>query len=156
MTATISASNGSKFYIGTASDVFNQTLATAAVYTQVKKVQTMPEFGDTATPIAFTGVDDNREVMIKGTSNAGTSTVNVGYVAGDPGQLLMDAAQASRSNYFFKIVENDMPVGGTAPTTVYLWGMVMSRKRKIGAANAVVMVDYGMTINDAPIEVQAA
>lgn len=153
---TISAVNGSKFYIGTASDINNQTLAVAAVYTQVKQVSTMPDYGDTATPVPFLAVDSGREIMLKGTQNGGTSNVTCGYVAGDAGQAAMDAAELSHSNYFFKIVMNDQPVGGTAPTTVYLWGMVTSKRKKGGAANSVEMVDYTIAINDAPIEIQAS
>ena len=155
-TATISTVNGSKFFIGSAADVNTQTLAVAATYTQVKQVSTMPDYGDTATPINFLAVDSMRELVLKGTQNGGTSSLTCAYVAGDPGQAAMDAAEIAKGNYFFKIQMNDMPVGGALPTVVYLWGMVMSKRKKGGAANGVEMVDYTIAINVAPIEIQAS
>ena len=155
-TSTISAVNGSKFFIGPAADVNTQTLAVAATYVQVKQVSTMPDYGDVAVPINFLAVDSMRELVLKGTQNGGTSSISCAYVAGDPGQLAMDAAEIAKNNYFFKIQLNDMPIGGALPTVTYLWAMVMSKRKKGGAANGVEMVDYTIAINDVPFEIQAS
>lgn len=157
MSSQISAANGAKFYIGPAADnpPVDGPSAASLTYVQVKKVETLGDFGDTAQGVTFTALDDQRVEKTKGARDAGDMTLTVGFIAGDQGQAAMDAAEATASNYVFKLVANDEPINGTAPTTTYLYGLVSSNKRQYGAANNVVRIMYSIALNAAPIEVQA-
>ena len=153
----ITPANGARLYIGPAADTPpTQTAAAALTYVPVRKTETFGDFGDSAQAVTFTSTDDQRVTKVKGALDAGDMTVTVGYLAGDPGQQAMDAAETSSHNFVFKITLNDTPVGGTAPTTTYLWGMVTSNRRQYGAANNVIRIQYSIALNAAPIEVQAS
>lgn len=167
MSAQVSAANGTKFYIATSTsgqtvspqafDVppADATTAAALTYTQVRKVETIGDFGDTAQSVTFTALDDERTEKSKGARDAGDLTLTVAYIAPDPGQRAMDAAEAQDANFVFKIVANDEPIGGAAGTTTYLYGLVTQNKRQTGAANNVTRIMFSIALNAAPIEVPA-
>ncbi len=157
MSKQISAANGATFFIGPASDLppVDGPTASALTYVQVKKVETIGDYGDTAQGVTFTALDDQRVEKTKGARDAGDLTLTCAFIAGDPGQMAMDAAEATANNFVFKVVLNDEPINGVAPTTTYLFGLVSSNKRQVGAANNVLRIMYSISLNAAPIEIQA-
>lgn len=147
--ALITAS-GTKIFIGpVASDAVDTVAEFAALtgYVEVKKVESYGDFGDESAAVTFNSVGGGRIEKAKGSKDAGTLALTVGYVPDDPGQLAMELAETSIENFAFKVV---FPDGETQ----YFRGLVMSRRRNVGTADNVIKRTFNIGINseifDAP------
>lgn len=127
----------------------------ALTWTKIGSVEDLGEFGDEASEITFSSLDDRRVQKFKGTFDAGTVTVQTGSDPTDAGQLAMIEAFATDFDYPFRVTLNDaLTVGGT-PTTLYFAGKVMSKRRNVGDVENVVRQSFPVGINTEIIEVPA-
>lgn len=144
--ADIITSSGTRIYIGaagvsTAYDTLAEFLAVSA-WTEVGLVESIGEFGDKSNTVTFAAINDSRMRKAKGVKDAGEFTITVAHDPSDLGQLAMEAAQASTSNFIFKVVLPD--VGATAK---YFLGLVQSQPLNIGGNDNVVRKNYVVAIN---------
>lgn len=145
-----------KVYIGTTTAAADETDFAADTYTEITPVETIGDFGDTATDVPFTGLSDGRTQHLKGSKDAGTMQLTCGWDSSDAGQTALKAAFASPNDYNFKILFNDAPEGGTGSVT-YFRGKVMSFSRVLGTGpNNVIKLQANIGINSDQIEVPAS
>jgi hypothetical protein len=90
---------GTKVSIGTSADVdFTGTeteiLAdfAADTYLVIAETETISDFGDTATDVAFTGLGDARTRHLKGSSDGGMAQITCADEPSDPGQAAVKIA----------------------------------------------------------------
>lgn len=150
---------GAQIYIGgvtatqttdfTASDFVSES------WTEIDGWETAGVVGDAAQVITTQLINRNRDVKQKGTRNAGSMQNTFAHVQGDTGQAAMVTAEASSSNYAFKIEYDDVPSGGSLPTTVYFVGLVTTWQRQNGQANTVRMYNGNIEINSNVVTVAA-
>lgn len=148
--ALITAS-GTKFFIGPATSEATDTAAAFAAltsYVEVKKVESFGDFGDESAAVTFNEVGAGRISKAKGSKDAGTIALTVGYAPSDPGQIAMEAAQASNENFAFKVIFPDGSIQ-------YFLGLVMSKRRNIGTADNVLKRVFNVGINSEIIDVAA-
>ena len=140
--AIITAS-GTKIFIGpVAADSVDTAAEFKALmgFVEVKNVESYGDFGDESAAVTFNSVGAGRIQKAKGSRDAGTLALTVGFVPDDPGQIAMEAAEKSISNYAFQVV---FPDGSSQ----YFRGLVMSRRRNVGSANDVLKRVFNIGIN---------
>jgi len=147
----ISTTAGAKVSISTTAVDTSVTDTTAEfvalTYTEVKQVESLGDFGDTANLVTFTSLADARVRKIKGSRDAGEVALVVAYVADDPGQVLVIAAEKTKSNYAIKVELADKGVGsGAVNTTIYFAGPVNSAAFSVGEADNVVRLNVNVPI----------
>lgn len=149
-------STGTKVFIGTT--VACDTLAEfqADTYVEVKQLAKIGDFGDEATEIDATTIEDARKRTIKGVRDAGTFELEVNYEEADPGQSAMRVAAATDLDYNLKLVLNNKPTPTGTPTEVYLRVAVLSQRVIVGEGNGVLKQQFKCAINEAPISKPAA
>lgn len=156
---TIFATNGAKFYIGTAiedqSTDFDAADFTGQSWTEVKHTENLGSAGDTSSEISIDLIGQQRTKRLKGTRNAGTMEVVAGLDAGDPGQIALIAAERVIHDYAFRIVLNDAPAGGTPSERLFI-AKVGSATEAYDAANNVVKFNASLWINSNIVKVNAA
>lgn len=151
---SVNTASGVKISIGAANSDRNTLLAvyTADTYVAIGEVEDLGEFGDTSATINFTALSDGRVRKFKGPRDAGVLNVVVGDDIGDVGQIAMEAAEATHFDYNFKVELNDALTLAGNNSTHYFIGKVMSKKRTVGNASAIVkrtfMVDVNSKITD--------
>lgn len=149
---------GSKLYIG---PVAGPTVDTKAeyeglAYVECGEIEDMGEIGDKANEIKFTSVGDRRVRKFKGSFDAGTMSITVGFDPADDGQVAVLAAFASDDDYAFKITLNDAPPDSDGgETTMYFRGKVMSKPLTIGTAENVVKRKFDIGVNSEVLEIDA-
>ena len=158
--ADLYAVAGAKIFIGgtkatqttdfTASDFSGET------WTEVDGWETAGAIGDTAAVITTQLINRNRDVKQKGTRNAGQMQNVFAFVNGDAGQAAMETAEAATDNYAFKIEYDDIPSGGSTPTTQYFVGLVTTWQDANGTANNVRKKNGTIEINSNVVTVAAA
>lgn len=152
---------GTKLYIGSAmAEVDDDRVLSdfsGLTYVEVKNTTNLGNFGDTSAQITSDEIGRDRTVKAKGTRNAGTMSVICNNNPTDPGQLAMHAAEASPSDYAFKIVFPDAPATGSAPvgSTRYFAAKVMSDPEDLGTANNFATVTFNLDINSNIVKVAA-
>ena len=135
---------GSKIYIGgvlaaKATD-FVVGDFTSQTWVEVDGWETAGTVGDTSEIIATPLINQGRVVKIKGTNDAGEMENTFASYPTDPGQIAMNAAQKTKSNYAFRVVWSD-------GVTEYFIAMVGSRARSGGGANDAQMRAFTLAIN---------
>ncbi|RKD68971.1 hypothetical protein [Rhizobium sp. WW_1] len=144
---------GAKIYIGPAGVVPDDDVEasdfTSVTWTEIKGWQNMGAVGDTATLITEAVISAKRDLKAKGTRNAGSMQNNFIILPTDAGQIALIAAEATEHNYPFKIVHDDAPPTGTAPTgtTKYFYGIVMSANEQGGGANTARLLQGNIEVN---------
>lgn len=154
---------GCKFFIGSAAiedqdDDFIATDFDAVTWVEVKGWVTMGASGDAATLVTSDQIGNKRTKKAKGTRNAGSMENVFDVIADDPGQLALVAAEQTDDNYPFRIVYNDTPTTGPAPTpseSLFI-GLVMSRSRAGGGANDPRRMNSTVEINSNVVAVPAS
>ena len=158
--ADLYAVAGTKIYIGgtkaTQTTDFVASDFSGESWTEIDGWETMGAIGDAAQSIVTQLVNRGRDLKQKGTRNAGSMQNNFAIVNGDAGQAAMKAAEASTSNYAFRVVYDDVPSGGSTPTTQYFIGLVMTWQDQGGGANTVRMKQGTIEINSNIVQVDAA
>lgn len=157
--ANISASAGTKIFIGPAvalsvlqplSDadaVLNFEAISEGDWVEIGGVESIGEFGDQSNPITFASLGDSRMLKLKGVRDAGTLAVVCGRDPEDEGQIAMEAAEKTPSNYRFRVTMNDEPTEAYSPTKFYFAAQVMSRSVNVADVNAVTRRTYNCGIN---------
>lgn len=148
---------GATFAIGTTKAAADATTFAADTYSTVGEAESITDFGDTATDVAFTGLTDARTQHLKGTVDGGTMTLVCARDDADAGQAALLAAFDSNLDYNFKITWNNAitPTTGTKGVT-YWRGKVMERKLTNGSGpNNVMKRTFMISVNTAQVDVAA-
>lgn len=154
---------GRKFYISvTAADGatpesqavgLNQAAFEALDWTQVKHIGSITEMGTQENIVNYDELETDVIQKSKGLANAGDPTVECARTPGDNGQKAMRAAGLTKLNYAFKITDDDIPSGGTTPTTYYNLGMVTGPTRPGGRAEDFILEVFTLALNQREIVV---
>lgn len=151
---------GARFYIGgataTQSTDFIAGDFSGETWVEVDGWETAGPKGDSAELITTQLINRGRDVKQKGTRNAGSMTNMFAEIPANAGQIAMAAAENSPNNYAFRVVYDDMPDGGTAGTTEYFVGLVMSWADQGGGANTTRMRQGIVEINSNVVTVPAS
>jgi hypothetical protein len=131
---------GTKVSIGTTAtvDFTSDSAATtdfeADTYVKIAKTETLSDFGDEASDVSFTGMEDSRTIHIKGSTDGGMPEITCAEVSDDPGQQAVKAAAGPgvKDEYNFKFEWPNGDVG-------YLRGQVFSWSRVNGSGPNNVM-----------------
>ena len=151
----ITATAKSKIFIGTTAPASSVGDYDGDTWTEVKSVEDLGEFGDSAEEISFSTIEDARVQKLKGIRDAGTIELICGRDAADAGQVKLRAAMASDDAFNFNVRMNDAPAGGT-PTEFFFKARVMGRKNVFGKGNEVVRESFTLSITSEILEVPAA
>ncbi|SFP62769.1 phage tail tube protein [Tranquillimonas alkanivorans] len=154
----IFATNGAKLYISDSAQNTEPADATtygALTWTEIKEVESLGSFGDTAEEITFTSISDARTRKVKGARNAGTLEVVMGQDYSDAGQAALIAAEKEIHDYAFKVVFNDAPDGGT-PSERYFIAKVGSASEALDTANSVMKLNVSLLVDSKITRVDAA
>lgn len=129
----------------------------ALTYTAVGSIESIGDFGDSYADVPFNGLSDGRVQHFKGSADAGTFTLTVGFDAADTGQdALMSALADVTGIYAFRVQIGDASSGSpSAPTTQFFLGRVMSAPMSIGAANNITKRNVTIGIISAIIQSDA-
>lgn len=111
---------GTKIYIGPQVTSATDTLAEfdALSFTEIKKVQSIGEFGDEAKTVTSEDIGDARVRKAKGSRDAGNIEIVVSHDPSDDGQAAVRAAEATNFPYAFKIVPPDAVTPAATAATV--------------------------------------
>jgi len=128
--------SGGKLYVcATAQNTdLDEAAFEALTWVQVKGVGSHGETGTNTNIINYDTWDTEFVQKSKGTSNAGDPEVELARIPADAGQVILRTAgdHFNKNNYAFKIVRNDIPVGGTVATTIYNRGLVTGPRTQHG------------------------
>ncbi|MCE6960578.1 hypothetical protein LAZ40_16255 [Cereibacter sphaeroides] len=154
----IFATNGSKIYIGgviadPAADVTATTFA-AQSWTEIKELESLGTFGDSASEITFEAINQARTKRLKGTRNAGSMDIVCGLDYSDAGQLALIAAEKTISDYAFRVVFNDAPAGGTPSERLFI-AKVASASEGLDTGNSVMKLNASLWINSNIVRINA-
>ena len=146
---------GSKIYIGpakaTQASDFDASDFSALSWTLVDGWTQMGTVGDASQVITTALINRGRDVKQKGTKNAGSMQNVFAVIGDDAGQIALLAAEASPSNYAFKIAFDDAATSPASPvptpTIKYFVGLVTSAQEAGGAANTVRNLNATIEIN---------
>lgn len=150
---SINASAGAKVFIGPTTAAANATAYAALSWTEVKEVESIPEFGDNASLITFTGLSDARVRKRKGAADAGDLAVVCAHDPLDAGQLAMQAAADTKFAYAIKILFEDSADANDTDTVVYFHALVMSARFNVGGVNDITKRTFNLAIDNKPIAV---
>lgn len=146
----IKTASGTRMWVGPAVDPDNVTLTSLKALTgwvEIKKVESFGDYGDENSSVNFSEVGRGRVEKAKGQADAGTMALSVGLVQEDPGQLAMIDAQASKSNFAFRIETPDAAIEGDPNTIEYFAGLVMSKRKNLGTTDNVIKRAFNIAIN---------
>ena len=149
----IASTTGAKVYIGPTTTATDASAYAGLSYTEIGEVESIGEFGDSASIITFTSLGDARVRKRKGANDAGDLSVVVANDPLDAGQIAANAAAETTYAYAFKIVLADAADGNDTNSTFYFHALVMSSRLNVGAANEIVKRTYSVAIDTAIIEV---
>lgn len=151
---------GAKIYIGgaamdTSANDFTAADFASVSWTLIDGWSNMGPIGDKSALITTSLINRGRDIKQRGTRNAGSMANKFAVIADDAGQLALIAAEASNSNYPFRIQFDDAPSGGT-PTTMYFLGLVTDVSEDGGAANTARIMNGTLEVNSNVTIVEAA
>jgi hypothetical protein len=159
MPASIYSVAGTKVYIGgvMTAKVTNFVAADFNIesWTSISWLENIGQFGDEASEIAFSPIDVNRTLKLKGVYNAGNMTIVAGRDYTDSGQGILLTASQAIYDYGFRVILNDMPSGGVAGSIRYFIGKVMMFREQYDTVNNVVRVNATIGINSNIVSVNA-
>jgi hypothetical protein len=147
----IITASGTRVYIGaavtsTAADTIAEFTAMTG-WTEIGLVETVGEFGDESSAVTFAAIGDGRMRKAKGARDAGTIALTVAHDPLDAGQAAIDVAEGTNNNYAFKVVLPDAPTDAYSDSIFYFRGLVMSKRKNIGANDNVVRNTYNVGVN---------
>lgn len=127
-------------------------------YLEIGMVENLGEFGDEANKVTASPLGEARVRKAKGVADAGTLALTVYHDPLDAGQAAMIACAAPtyRQKRAFKVILPDAPDEATYTNSViYFRGLVMSRRRNVGAADNVIRTTFSIEIDSGLTEVLA-
>lgn len=161
--AKLFAIAGERFYIG--SDPIEEPDGDVVAadfddvtWVEVKGWVQMGAIGDTAALVTSDRINEGRTKKAKGTKNAGSMENVFDSIPADPGQLKLVEAEQSPQNYPMRIVHNDAPAVGTAPTpseSLFI-GLIMTTALQGGGANDPKRISATTEINSNIANIPAA
>jgi len=134
----------------------NQAAYEALDWTQVKHVGSIGETGTKDNIVSYDELDSDVTPKGKGISNAGDPPIECARKASDNGQKAMRTAGATKHVYAFKVVDDDMPSGGTNGTTYYNRGLVGGPSKPNGRQENFNLEIYTLGLVQREITVEAA
>lgn len=152
----IFATAGSKLYIGGTLEGVALTTAsfTGVVWVEIRNLESLGSFGDTAEIISVATIDRARVAKMKGVRDAGNMEVVAVLDYSDTGQAALLAAEATAHNYAFRVVFNDAPPGGT-PSERMFSALVTSVGEQLDGANNAMKLQATLAINSNIVRVVA-
>lgn len=146
----IVTASGTKVYIGaavvsTAADTLAEFQAMTG-WTEIGLIETLGEFGDESADVSFAAIGDGRTRHAKGARDAGTMAITVAHDPIDTGQAAVEAAEATNSNYAFRVVLPDGPPG-YSNTELFFRGLVRSKRKNVGTNDNVIRNTYNVGVN---------
>lgn len=117
-------------------DLANAAAYAALNWTEVKHVGNIGESGSKDNIVNYDELGTDVIQKNKGLTNAGDPVVECARSQADYGQIAMRAAGLTHLYYAFKVVDDDMPSGGTNGTTYYNRGLVVGPVRPNGRNEA--------------------
>jgi hypothetical protein len=111
------------------------------------EVESVGEFGDQANDVTFASLGDARVRHAKGARDAGTMALVCGHDPTDVGQIAVDAAEQTKSNFAWRVILPDAPTGTFQNTVYYFRGLVASRRKNIGSNDNIVRVNFNVLVN---------
>lgn len=153
---TISTTAGATISIGPANAVAaNEAAYVALTYVDIGEVESLGDFGDTSNLVNFTSLSDARVRKLKGSRDAGELALVVGNDPEDAGQIALQAAEATKFTYAFKVELADMPEPGGTNTVIYFRALVNGANFSVGEADNVVRRNFALPIDSALVVVPA-
>lgn len=155
MAGDLYTASGAKLFIGPSVTSATNTAAlfAALTWTEVGLVESLGDFGDESSSVTGAALGDGRIRKSKGARDAGTMAIVCFDDGSDVGQQAMVAAEATKSNFAFKIViPNRLNATGTDEID-YFRGLVMSKRRTIGNNDNLVRRNFNLGVNSPVIEV---
>ena len=151
---TINASTGTKVYTCATSNPAAADVSAYAALTWVEigEVESVAAFGDKASSITFTSLNDSRVRKLKGPRDAGDVDVVYAHDPADPGQILLTTAQATKFSYAFKITVPDAADASSPDSAFYFQAKVMGVPLNPGSATDVTKRTVTLGIDTAIIE----
>lgn len=116
-------------------------------WTLIGEVESVGEFGDQANDVTFASLGDARVRHAKGARDAGTMALVCGHDPLDTGQVAIDLAEQTKSNFAFRVILPDAPTGTFSNTVFYFRGLVASRRKNIGSNDNIIRVNYNVLLN---------
>lgn len=159
MSGDILTASGTKYYIGpakTESEADSTVEFAALTWVEVGLVEDLGEIGDESPPVTGAVLGDGRTRKAKGARDAGTLSVICFHAPLDAGQIAMEAAEATKNNFTFKIVLPDRPEPTGTDTIQYFRGLVMSKRKRIGTNDNIIRRVFNVAVNSQIFEVPAA
>lgn len=148
---------GTKIFIGPVTTTDDtSTYAALTGWKEIGEVESIGEFGDSASAINFTSLSKSRVRKRKGARDAGDVSVVCANIPDDEGQLAAITAEGTRFTYAFKVVANDAPDADGSESEFYFGALVMSKRLNVGASNAVNKRTFNLAIDTDIHEVPAA
>jgi hypothetical protein len=144
---SVQSNAGTKWFIGPP----NSTAATqndfeALVYSEVGEVEEVPQFGDVATVIRASVLNDARVKKAVGTKDGQEMTIPYLFDPADTGQADLRDAGVSDTEYAFKVELDDAGSGSPSnPTTFYWRGKLYGEPVVIGTADNFVRMQAMVT-----------
>lgn len=116
------------------------------VYTEVKNVGSIGEFGISTNMITYDTLGNDVTLKAKGMTNAGDPTIECAELIADPGQVAMRAAGAvtNKNNYAFRITRADGQIE-------YLRGLVAGPVQPGGRNEDFRLNVFTLGINQVPL-----
>lgn len=154
---------GSRFFIGDAAIADKDTdfVATdfdSVTWVEVSPLETIGTIGQAANEVTFDQLNRKRTKVLKGTRRAPNLEVTAGLDYGNAGQAQLLAAEGTEHNYPLKVVFNDAPATGAAPTPSQrmMIGLVMSTGESVDDANSVMRLTSSIAVNSNVVRINAA
>lgn len=155
MAGDLTTASGARLFIGPSVTAATNTAALYAALTwvEVGLVEDLGEGGDQSSAVTGAALGDARTRKAKGARDAGTRNIVVFDDPSDLGQQAMVAAEASNSNFAFKIVSpNRLNATGTDGIE-YFRGLVMGKRKRMGTNDNIIRRTFDIGINSAIAEV---
>ena len=140
---TVATNAGNKFYVSTTATApasYDAAGYAALTYAEVGEIT---DLGTLASEYAITEhnpIGDRNLQKLKGTRDNGSQDLTLGFDSVDAGQIVMQSALLSDSNYHFKILLKSGDI-------IYYSGLVTSFSYVFGAADDVVGAESSIAIN---------
>lgn len=125
-------------------------------FTKIAEVNTFKGPASKAKELDATSFDSAGMEYIAGLTDGGDFSFDVNYVGTDPQQqgLRTDMTNGTKRN--FKLVFNDMPVGGSNATSVAFAAVVTEAPSPSGNVNAIIKAGCTLKISGLPVWTYAA
>lgn len=160
---TIFAAAGSRFFIGDAAidDKDTDFIATdfdSVTWVEVSPLESIGTIGQEASEITFDQLNRKRTKVIKGNRRAPNLEVTAGLNYSNAGQAQMLAAEGTEHNYPVRVMFNDAPATGSAPTPSerMMIGLVMKVGETADEANSVQRLTSSIAVNSNVVRINAS